>query len=176
MELTIDKLWSTLFIDTPVSKLKKLGKEKFLRNYIEKFEKNNNHLLDVNTRIDMAAIIDVVETRDDPLGGMNFAQTVEATNADMLRAVTEWIQNYQNQGYTNIDDKIIDSGNPISGITTNEAQSQIMGLLAPEEDTANENEEAIDESSFDQEGEVLEDEEFEEELEDEDEEEDANNE
>lgn len=107
MELTIDKLWSTLFIDTPVSQLKKLGKEKFLRNYIEEFEKNNNQLLDVNTRIDMAAIIDVVETRDDPLGGMNFAQTVEATNADMLRAVTEWIQNYQNQGYTNIDDKII---------------------------------------------------------------------
>lgn len=68
------------------------------------------------------------------------------------------------------DDKIIDSGNPISGITTNEAQSQIMGLLAPEEDTANENEEAIDESSLDEEGEVLEDEEFEEdeELEDED--------
>ena len=66
------------------------------------------------------------------------------------------------------DDKIIDSGNPISGITTNEAQSQIMGLLAPEEDTANENEEAIDESSLDEEGEALEDEEFEEELEDED--------
>ena len=68
------------------------------------------------------------------------------------------------------DDKIIDSGNPISGITTNQAQTQIMDLLAPEEDTANENEEAIDESSFDQEGEVLEDEEFEEdeELEDED--------
>tara|TARA_B100000902_G_scaffold253356_1_gene239865 strand:- start:3564 stop:4586 length:1023 start_codon:yes stop_codon:yes gene_type:complete len=69
------------------------------------------------------------------------------------------------------DDKIIDSGNPISGITTNQAQTQIMDLLAPEEDTANENEEAVDESSLlDEEGEVLEDAEFEEdeELEDED--------
>ena len=107
MELTIDKLWSTLFVDTPISQLKKLGKEKFLRSYIENYEKNNNQLLDVNTRIEMAAIIDVVETRDDPLGGMNFAQTVAATNADMLRAINEWVQNYQKLGYTNIDDKII---------------------------------------------------------------------
>ena len=68
-----------------------------------------------------------------------------------------------------MDDKIIDEPNPISGIS--DAQSRIMDLLAPpEEEKADSPEETIDESSFDQEGEVLEDEELEgdEELEDDD--------
>ena len=67
-----------------------------------------------------------------------------------------------------MDDKIIDEPNPISGIS--DAQSRIMDLLAPEEEKADSPEETIDESSLDEEGEVLEDEELEgdEEFEDDD--------
>ena len=62
-----------------------------------------------------------------------------------------------------MDDKIIDSETPAFGIS--EAQSQIMDLLAPEEEKAEQPDEAIDESSVDAEGEVSEEEEFEEALE-----------
>ena len=67
-----------------------------------------------------------------------------------------------------MDDKITDGSNPISGIS--DAQSRIMDLLAPEEEKADSPEETIDESSLDEEGEVLEDEELEgdEEFEDDD--------
>tara|TARA_Y100001934_G_scaffold278761_1_gene380807 strand:+ start:4739 stop:5749 length:1011 start_codon:yes stop_codon:yes gene_type:complete len=67
-----------------------------------------------------------------------------------------------------MDDKITDEPNPISGIS--DAQSRIMDLLAPEEEKADSPEETIDESSLDEEGEVLEDEELEgdEEFEDDD--------
>ena len=46
-----------------------------------------------------------------------------------------------------MDDKIIDSETPAFGIS--EAQSQIMDLLAPEEEKAEQPDEAIDESSVD---------------------------
>ena len=62
-----------------------------------------------------------------------------------------------------MDDKIIDSETPAFGIS--EAQSQIMDLLAPDEEKAEQPDEAIDESSADAEGEVSEEEEFEEALE-----------
>ena len=62
-----------------------------------------------------------------------------------------------------MDDKIIDSETPAFGIS--EAQSQIMDLLAPEEEKAEQPDEAIDESSVDAEGEVSEEEEFEEAVE-----------
>lgn len=58
-----------------------------------------------------------------------------------------------------MDDKIIDEPNPISGIS--DAQSRIMDLLAPQEENPDSPDETIDESSLDEEGEVLEDEELE---------------
>ena len=60
-----------------------------------------------------------------------------------------------------MDDKIIEEGNPTFGIS--EAQSQIMEMLAPEEEKAEQPDEAIDEFSSEEEGEVSEDEELEEE-------------
>ena len=73
---------------------------------MEKAKNERDDVPDVVARIDMAALIDVFETRDEPLGGMNFVQTVNATKQEVTRGVDEWIQNYANQGYTNISDEV----------------------------------------------------------------------
>lgn len=106
MDLTIDSLWEKIFVNTPVSKLKELGKEKFLNYYLETAKNERDDTPDVERRIEMAALIDVIETRDDPLGGMNFAQTVSATKQEVARGVEEWIQNYANDGYPNISSDV----------------------------------------------------------------------
>ena len=106
VDVTIESLWENLFINTPVSRLKELGKASFLREYLESAKNERDDIPSVEVRIEMAALIDVIETRDDPLGGMNFVQTVSATKQEITRSVDEWIQNYANQGYTNITDDI----------------------------------------------------------------------
>ena len=106
MSLTVEQVWNHLFKNAPISDLKKYGKQKFLRTYLENVLKQSGETPDVVTRIEMAAIIDVVETRDDPLGGMNYVQTVELTKKEVLRGVNEWIQNYANEGYTNVSDEM----------------------------------------------------------------------
>lgn len=105
-DVTIDTLWENIFINTPVSRLKELGKVNFLREYLEKAKSERDDVPGVETRIEMAALIDVFETRDEPLGGMNFVQTVNATKQEVTRGVDEWLQNYANLGYTNISDEI----------------------------------------------------------------------
>jgi|TARA_B110000967_G_C18717968_1_gene476129 hypothetical protein len=104
MDLAIEKIWHKWFGEMSINDLSNLGKEKFLRSTLEHFELNGL-IPETDDRIVMAALIDVVETQDDILGGMNLVQTIDGTTNQINKSTDEWINNYRELGYTLIPDE-----------------------------------------------------------------------
>jgi hypothetical protein len=88
MDLAIEKIWHKWFGEMSINDLSNLGKEKFLRSTLEHFELNGL-IPETDDRIVMAALIDVVETQDDILGGMNLVQTIDGTTNQINKSTDE---------------------------------------------------------------------------------------